>query len=80
MILMICGTCQLDMMVVDTQYVPSRNFNNYLRIYHVKCENNHKSKISGEIINMPNRDQAESRVIHYLIERSEKIYGKTYCN
>lgn len=75
MIFMLCGNCQMDMLVADIQYVPSIDGKSFKMIYHITCENNHKSTIPGDLIILK-PDTAEERVIKYLIEQSERRYGK----
>lgn len=81
MILMLCGSggCGLDVMVLDVQYVPNSEGNAFSMIYHLGCENLHKSTITGEIY-VPNPEGPESRVIKFLVEESAKRYGKTISN
>lgn len=79
MIFMLCGSCQMDMMVLDVQYVTNADGNCFKMIYHIGCENLHKSIIEGELF-VPNPEGKEARVIKYLIEESAKRYGKTISN
>lgn len=79
MILMICGSCQMDMMVIDHQYTSTLDNKSFKIIYHLMCENKHKTKIEGEYHIIPT-DKPEERMIRYLIEKSNKRYNENTSN
>lgn len=66
----------MDMFVHDVQYVPNIKGDGYKMIFHIIDENNHTNQISTEVIVLK-QDSAEERVIKYMIEQSERKYGKT---
>lgn len=73
MIILLCGLCGLDMMVADTEYVLIGQ-NHYKIIYHLQCENFHKSFVEGSVA-VFNAESVEERVIKFLAEQSNKRYN-----
>lgn len=79
MIFMLCNGCNMDMMVLDIQYVPTSSGDGFKMIYHVGCENKHMALVDGDLHKL-DTERSEYRIIQYLIEQSERRYGKTTCN
>lgn len=78
MIIMLCGVCQADMYIYNTKYY-SVSASQYYMVYQMRCENNHLAEVKTGILNY-NPEQAEARIIRYLIEYTQTQERSNHCD